>query len=294
VDIMSGRDQGRHHPEIEPVLHEALAARRDEQDQCLSLESLMDLADGSARGEQRAALSRHVQSCPACACLLAELRVQTAPVRALHRGWLGWKGVLLSSWGRLPGTGMEVRAWQQHLQHCPRCRHRSMLGEGFLGRIRGAWYLVRGQVPGLVSGAVLVLLAVVLIPSGIDAPQGSEPTPPATQERGEKGPKKEPDRGAKRGPKGGPKGGPAEPDPGTGLSPEQLLAPAPEQLPAAIAFWEAAADRAPDDLAVLEKLDQLYARQAEQQPDETSRRPWLDKQHQISKRLQELRTQPKP
>jgi hypothetical protein len=63
-------------------------------------------------------------------------------------------------------------------------------------------------------------------------------------------------------------------------------------LLAAIARWEAAVEHAPDDIAAWEKLHELCGRQAELQPDEESRRAWLDRQRHAENRLEELRSGP--
>jgi hypothetical protein len=281
--------------DIDTVLGEVLAGAGD-QAHCLSLPALSDLAEGAVNRRQRKVLTAHLRRCPACASLLAELRAQAAPVRSLHQDWLGWKGVLLKAWGQLPEAELTESAWNHHYLRCPSCQPKAALLARIASACTAPWRSAVGQLPGFASGALAVLLLVLLMPSSnektVPAPA---PTPAAGPlEKGpEKGPKKGPEKGSdihrdegKRGPKQDPVAAdtPVEP------TMAQLVDPSPQHLTAAISFWEEVVAGKPTDIAALEKLQELYGRQVTLYPDDASNQIWSERLHEIREQLVTVRT----
>jgi hypothetical protein len=125
---------------------------------CPDEDTLADWADGTLRGAARQGVLDHITRCRTCAAVAAGLLNAYGPVRALHAGWLGWRGAVLLALGSLPKDQWTGHAFEKHQERCGRCRWRSTA----LARVRGAALAVFPQPHALwrvVATAVLLAVA---------------------------------------------------------------------------------------------------------------------------------------
>src|SRR5207249_3077200 len=99
---------------------DAATVQRVRQGDCPEEALLLQYADLSLSDEKRAELQEHLQRCPSCACLTAELQRISAPIVRLHH-----KGLAALAWLHLLQRGRLrpklEEAWALHRRQCVHC-----------------------------------------------------------------------------------------------------------------------------------------------------------------------------